>query len=143
MKDQVIEVLNKELVNFLVDAENNLYIDSITWIAASNESKVKECFSNVPDWFIDTLGVEKSEDIVYDLHDKGVLGFVIVLHIPSCTDFVFSNENIASWEMNYNSCHVDYLYVDSLDNILSELRLISSEWFRLDLKEWKLKQNKK
>jgi hypothetical protein len=142
---------NKNLERF--EQMNGTYIEKLYWIAGSiDNSSLKELLD---DFSFDDFkkifsGLTKSEyndywknnELSQLFIDYDKLGLFAKIHIPICDKFKYNNDNNpVSWSVNNGHCRIEYVYAETLEELINKIEKISEKLFQKFIKN-DLKKNK-
>jgi len=132
---------NKFLERF--EQMNGAYIEELYWIAGSmDKTSLKELLDNFSyDDFkkiFPGLTLTKSEyndywssdEILRLFIDYDKLGLLAKIHIPVCDKFRYDNNNPISWSVNNGHCRIEYVYAETLEELINKIKKVSENLFK-------------
>jgi len=131
-------------------------IEKLIWIAGSFESsELTDLLSELdddrwkklfPEIFESQFFEEARSDIEWmkdSLLDFKKLGLIAEINIPTCDCFSYTNGKPTSWCSHPGICRIEYIYAESLEDLMSEIEKVAEKLFQEYVRADKKKLKKK
>ena len=125
-------------------------IDKLFWIAGSFEnSELKELLEELDDkqWkelFPEIFKSEYFEEYKDEPREALInfkkFGLIAEIHIPTCDKFEYKNGKPVSWSIHQGCCLVEYVYAETLEELMNKTEEKAEKVFQEFVKKDKKKQ---
>jgi|SRR5665647_1701207 len=139
-----------------IEQANGAKIEKLIWIAGSFESsELTDLLSELdddqwkklfPEIFQNKYFEETRDDIEWVkglLVDFKKLGLIAEVNIPTCDCFSYTNGKPTSWSSHPGICRIEYIYVETLEDLMSEIEKVAEKLFKEYVRADKKKLKKK
>ena len=127
-------------------------IERLFWIAGSLESSdLKELLEDLEDKDWNGLFPEIYKSKNFDeqrseplqaLLDYDRIGLIAQIDIPECSRFIYKNKKPVSWSVHPGICRIEYVYAETLEELMTNIEKAANKVFQEYLKKDKEKQYK-
>lgn len=124
------------------DQAHGAKIEILFWIAGSIDSiDLKYFIEDLEDedWQKLFPEIYKSEsfqeyrdygEALQVLVDFRKFGLIAEIHIPECYNFQYKDDKPVSWSVDGGSCRIEYVYAETLEELVSEVEKASEQVFQ-------------
>ena len=124
------------------DQAHGAKIERLFWIAGSmGNSDFKDLIEDMEDkdWQKLFPEIHKSEYFQEYLDDDEALqalvdfrkfGLIAEIHLPECDNFRYEDDKPVSWSVHGGICRIEYVYAETLEDLMSEVEKASEKVFQ-------------
>ncbi len=133
------------------DQSHGVKMEKMFWIAGSlgssdfkdlldemDDKDFKKCFPEIykSEYFGE---YRQDEELVKALVDFKKFGLLTEIHIPEADNFRYKDGNPVSWSVHQGICRVEYVYAETLEQLMDEIEKSAEKVFQEHVKKDKKK----